>query len=373
MTPISIPEGVRKLAPWFHQIDLPGGLQTKTESYFGEDADHPKPTWAKVRQAFPDSFAGKRVLDVGCNAGFYSFEALERGAEYVLGVDAVRWQVQQARFVAQAKGVANADFQRASIYELDPRKHGTFDVVLALGLVYHLKHLIAGLERLFTVTDDLLIVESAVISPDDFACGKSEPVQRASDELYLVGFSKNSPSIQESAFNWFFPTADALRAMIEGVGFVDVEVVDVFFNRCLITARKPKHPIDGRYPAYLRADIVAPETSWSCAPGDTMRIPLRVANIGGALWRAPNDGEEKGSVRMAGRLYSEDDPVFGAEIPTRRIEKDLAPGDSWSVTAEFKAPAKAGAYTLEIDLVSEHVSLFQDAGSVPLELALLVK
>ncbi len=364
---------MRKLGPWFHQIELPGGILTKTESYFGEDADHPRPTWEHVKQVFPENLAGKSVLDVGCNAGFYSFAALERGADSVLGVDAVRWQVQQARFAAKAKAVSNARFQRASLYELDPQTHGTFDVVLALGLLYHLKHLVAGLERLFALTEELLIVESAVIATVDFGIIEQEPFLRSSDQLYLLAYPKNSPWVKESAFNWFFPTPGSLKAMLEDVGFIEVQIADVFFNRCLITARKPTQPIDSRYPAYLRASLSTKKGQWRARPGESLQIPLEILNSGHAVWRSASEETREGAVMLVVKLFSEEDPVFGQELPSRPLDRDYSPGDSWNTFVRLEAPQKPGSYLLEIDLVSENVAAFQDVGSKPLELTLTVE
>src|SRR3982751_4204004 len=65
---------INKLAPWFHYIDLGDGLFTKSESAIGEPVEHPRPTWDKVKVAVPSDLTGQTVLDVGCNAGFYSIE-----------------------------------------------------------------------------------------------------------------------------------------------------------------------------------------------------------------------------------------------------------------------------------------------------------
>ena len=78
---------VERLRPWFHRIELPEGVVTKTTSVSGEPADHPAGTWRRIREVLPLDLSGKTVLDAGCNAGFFSFEAKKRGAARVLGVD----------------------------------------------------------------------------------------------------------------------------------------------------------------------------------------------------------------------------------------------------------------------------------------------
>src|ERR1700745_631716 len=96
LTPSEIMAEVQRLAPWFHCIDLGDGLLTKSKSAIGEPVDHPRPTWENVKVALPADPAGQTVLDVGCNAGFYSIQAKRRGAARVLGLDSQRDLIKQA-------------------------------------------------------------------------------------------------------------------------------------------------------------------------------------------------------------------------------------------------------------------------------------
>src|SRR5215471_12044551 len=99
MTPQEIRKRIEELGPWFHAIDLGDGIKTKNHSVAGEPVDHPCGTWEILKHCFPEDLSGKTVLDVGCNAGFYSIEAKRRGAARVLGVDAQRTMINQALFV----------------------------------------------------------------------------------------------------------------------------------------------------------------------------------------------------------------------------------------------------------------------------------
>lgn len=80
-------------------------MLTKTESVAGEPADHPRETWDIIKNCLPVDLSGKSVLDVGCNAGFYSVEAERRNAGRVLGVDATRREIMQADLVRRALGL----------------------------------------------------------------------------------------------------------------------------------------------------------------------------------------------------------------------------------------------------------------------------
>ena len=178
---------IARLEPWFHYIDLGDGLKTKSKSAIGEPTEHPRPTWEKVKICLPEDLSGQTVLDVGCNAGFYSIEMKRRGARRVLGIDSQRELIRQANFV---RGVLelDIDYQRMSVYDLDPRALGQFDVTLALGLIYHCKHLVLALEKLFVVTRKLLVLETAIHPPQTcrnlcLSGRRTEPT-RASDCLY---------------------------------------------------------------------------------------------------------------------------------------------------------------------------------------------
>src|SRR6266498_2102465 len=116
MTSDEISAQLQRLQPWFHCIDLGGGLFTKTQSAIGEPVEHPRPTWETVKVCLPDNLSGKSVLDVGCNAGFYSVEMKRRGAARVLGVDSQSSLIRQAVFVRTALGL-DIEYRRMSVYD----------------------------------------------------------------------------------------------------------------------------------------------------------------------------------------------------------------------------------------------------------------
>src|SRR5256714_9403993 len=130
-----IAQRIEQLGPWFHRIELGDGLATKSESFSGEDADHPRATWEKVRVCLPDNLSGKSVLDVGCNAGFYSIEMKRRDAERVLGVDSQRNLIRQAEIVRRVPHL-DIEYRRLSVYDLYPVTIGQFALTLSLGLIY---------------------------------------------------------------------------------------------------------------------------------------------------------------------------------------------------------------------------------------------
>src|SRR3954463_10183915 len=87
---------ILELGPWFHNMQL-GGVWTAPEHFLG---DYPNVKWQRFAHALPKDLSGLSVLDIGCNAGFYSIEMKRRGAERVVAVDADPDYLEQAKFAA---------------------------------------------------------------------------------------------------------------------------------------------------------------------------------------------------------------------------------------------------------------------------------
>ncbi len=149
---------------WYQDIDLGSGIHTKTRRIWGEELDHPRIRWEAIARAVPADLRGYSVLDVGCNAGYFAFEAKRRGADYVCGVDLKQEYIDQAKFCAEVKNV-DVDFRTLNVSELETlgRK---FDLVFFVGLLYHCRYLTTALDQVANVTKSRIIVESA-IHPDD--------------------------------------------------------------------------------------------------------------------------------------------------------------------------------------------------------------
>src|SRR3954466_9161492 len=129
-----IQERVRSLGKWFHNLNL-RGVQTAPDHFLG---DYPQIKWRTFADTIPEDLSGASVLDIGCNAGFYSLEMKRRGAARVVGIDFDETYLAQARFAAELCET-EIDFQQLSVY--DVAKLGEkFDIVLFMGVLYHLRH-----------------------------------------------------------------------------------------------------------------------------------------------------------------------------------------------------------------------------------------
>src|SRR3954453_3426674 len=144
------------LGPWFHNIELIEGVWTAPNHFLG---DYPAVKWKSFADAIPKDLTGKSVLDIGCNGGFYSIEMKKRGAARVLGVDFDEDYLAQARFAAKVTGL-DIEFRQLSVYDVG-KLGEKFDVVLFMGVLYHLRHPLLALDLLYeNVVGDMMVFQS---------------------------------------------------------------------------------------------------------------------------------------------------------------------------------------------------------------------
>jgi tRNA (mo5U34)-methyltransferase len=140
-------------------LHLPDGQQTAPEHALG---DFPSTKWRVLSSHIPTDLRGKTALDIGCNAGFYSFELARRGAR-VVSIDTDLHYLAQARWAADRFGLRDRiDFRRASVYQLwhAPEQ---FDVVLFMGVFYHLRHPLLALDIVASKVKSLLVFQTLTI------------------------------------------------------------------------------------------------------------------------------------------------------------------------------------------------------------------
>ncbi len=145
---------------WYQNIDLKCGISTKTRQIWGEGIDHPRKRFEEIADAIPADLTGKSVLDIGCNAGFLAFEAKDRGADYVCGVDLKQGYIDQANFCAEVRD-QDVDFRVLSIYELKQLQR-QFDLVFCVGILYHCQYLLEAVEQASAAAAGTIIVETAI-------------------------------------------------------------------------------------------------------------------------------------------------------------------------------------------------------------------
>ena len=225
---VELPEDPRELRAlidsysWHHQIDLGDGITTP-----GRDKSA-----RKLEALELPPLAGKSVLDIGAWDGYFSFAAERLGAERVVALDSVIWHnVSKFPFeLARKKLSSRVEDVELEVLEISPETVGEFDVVLFLGVLYHMRDPMAALEAVASVTKDLLVVETLV----DMTFSR-----RRAAAFYPGTYLGGDHS------NWWGPNAAALVGMVGEFGFKEVKII-----------RKP-NPLRRLYTTARNVGIVA--------------------------------------------------------------------------------------------------------------------
>jgi tRNA (mo5U34)-methyltransferase len=226
------------LGPWFHNIDL-GGVRTAPNHFLG---DYPNQKYRKFADALPADLTGKTVLDIGCNAGFYSIEMKKRGAEHVVGVDFDDVYLNQARFAAEVAG-ADIEFRKLSVYDIGALGE-QFDVVIFMGVLYHLRHPLLALDLIREhVAKDILVFQS-------MQRGSSDVPELAENYPFSESGLFDDPAYPKLHFiehryandptNWWVPNAACAEAMLRSAGFEITAHPEAEVYICRAAA-KPEH------------------------------------------------------------------------------------------------------------------------------------
>ncbi len=212
---------IAELGDWFHNMDL-AGVPTAPNHFLN---DYPNVKWRRFAHAIPEDLAGRSVLDIGCNAGFYSMEMKRRGAERVLGVDFDDRYLAQARFAAEVKGY-DIEFRRLSVYDLGLLGE-RFDIVLFMGVFYHLRHPLLALDLIHEhVARDLLVFQSMQRGSAEIEPVRADYDFFEQDHFGAPGYPKMhfiEHSYAHDWTNWWAPNAAASAAMLRSAGFEILE------------------------------------------------------------------------------------------------------------------------------------------------------
>jgi tRNA (mo5U34)-methyltransferase len=215
---------------WYHTIDLGQGVVTR-------GVDNTPERLSRVQ--LPQNLSGRTVLDIGAWDGFFSFEAERRHAARVVASDyyswhGVGWSTGQGKAPFElARSVLNSRVEDVDldIMELSLERIGVFDVVLFLGVLYHLPNPLLALERVASVTKDLLIVETVV---------DMVGISRPAAAFYPGRELSSDPT------NWWGPNHAAVRAMLRTVGFARVETMTPERSAAYRAARSVFHQLKGK-------------------------------------------------------------------------------------------------------------------------------
>jgi tRNA (mo5U34)-methyltransferase len=209
---------IEALGPWFHNLHLPGGVQTAPDHFLGDD--FPRFKWLQIADWLPADLSGWRVLDVGCNAGFYSFELARRGAS-VLAIDVDPRYLAQAHWAArQLELQQQVEFRQMGVYEI-ARSIERFDLVWFMGVFYHLRYPLLALDLLARRTRRTMVFQSLTM-PGEAVYPQTEdhPIDERAP-LLDAGWPKMA--FIEHRFagdptNWWVPNHAGVEAMLRSSG-----------------------------------------------------------------------------------------------------------------------------------------------------------
>ena len=241
LSPAEISRRAQALGDRFQNIDL-GGVWTAPNRFPG---DHPGVKYARFSDAIPRDVSGQTVLAIGCNAGFYSVEMKRRGAARVLGVESDERSLVQARFAAEMLGL-DTEYRALSVYDV-ARLGEKFDVVIFMGVLYHLRHPLRARELIREhVARDLPVFQSMQRGDT------KEPQPVPEDQEFLDTGMFARPDFPALYFieqrycgdpsNWWIPNRACAEAMPRRAGFCILNHPEEEVYICRVNPQEDRRP-----------------------------------------------------------------------------------------------------------------------------------
>jgi tRNA (mo5U34)-methyltransferase len=210
---------LQRLGPWYHNVVFgPNVMSNPT------NADYPGSRWRVLDKVISKDLRGKSVLDIGCNSGFFSLEMKRRGAERVVGVDIMPYLLAQSRFASHWFDLP-LELYECGAYDLQTL-NTKFDIVVFIGVLYHLKHPLYALEQIASICKETMYFQSMIRGPlgdieprDDYPPEETAAfLDPAWPKLYFVEKKLNG-----DVSNWWLATRSCLKAMVRTSGFRTIE------------------------------------------------------------------------------------------------------------------------------------------------------
>ena len=208
---------IKQLAPWFHNIHLPDGTQTAPKHFLG---DFPKFKWDKIQDSIPEDLEGWKVLDIGCNAGFYSLELAKRGAD-VLAIDLDQHYLRQAKWAAKEFGLDDKiRFEQMQVYDLAHTEE-QFDLVWFMGVFYHLRYPMLAMDILSQKVKKMMVFQTLSLPgteemeiPEDVEFHKREIMKE--NAWPKMAFIEHK--LAGDPTNWWAPNHQGIISMLQSCG-----------------------------------------------------------------------------------------------------------------------------------------------------------
>ena len=246
---------INSFPSWLYQFNLKGNLTPVADKIsnirFHQRKDY---FFDPLVKLLGGSLKGKRVLDLGCNAGFYSLLAIESGCDFVMGIDGRQMHIDQANFVFKANEIKENryKFVVGNIFDLNLEEFGTFDIVFCLGIFHHFCKHMQFLEKTAQVNSDIFLLETRVSRiPGAYMVMQSE-----STDLRLNALDYSLTMV---------PTKQAVFSLVQQFGYKVVMVRPQARHKAV----EPDYRLGRR-----RAFICSKKTNLSKLPVEVERIGL---------------------------------------------------------------------------------------------------
>ena len=208
---------IATLGPWFHNIHLPDGTQTAPTHFLG---DFPGYKWQALAPHLPQRLDGWRALDIGCNAGYYSFELARRGAK-VTGIDVDPRYLRQAEWASRQLGLEDAvEFREMQVYDLAASEE-LYDLVLFMGVFYHLRYPLLGLDIVARHTRTMMVFQTMTMPGMQVCTDTADHPINQRDILLHPGWPHMAfieRRFSGDPTNWWVPNHAAVEAMLRSSG-----------------------------------------------------------------------------------------------------------------------------------------------------------
>jgi tRNA (mo5U34)-methyltransferase len=232
----NLEDRIEALAPWFHNMNL-AGLWTAPDHFLG---DYPGAKFRRFAPHLPDDLSGKSVLDIGCNAGFYSIEMKRRGADRVLGIDSDDRYLAQARLATETLGLHGIEFAKLDVYQVGALAE-KFDFVIFMGVLYHLRHPLLALDLIREhVAKDWLLFQSMQRGSKEVLQVEEDYKFTETEHFFESGYPKLhfiERQYSNDWTNWWAPNRACSEAMLRASGFAIDSRIEEEVYLCRVAER----------------------------------------------------------------------------------------------------------------------------------------
>ena len=226
---------VAELGPWFHNLHLPDGTQTAPDHFLG---DFPAFKWQQIAPHIEERLDGIEALDIGCNAGYYSFQLASRGAR-VRGIDVDPRYLAQARWAAHEFGVVDrVVFELAQVHELI-RDRRRYDLIWFMGVLYHLRYPLLALDIVRKCCKGQMVFQTMTAPGDDVFPAQADYGLQERDILNEPGWPKMAfieHRVANDPTNWWALNHAGVEAMLRAAGFQQIQRIAHEVYTCNISA-----------------------------------------------------------------------------------------------------------------------------------------